>query len=116
MRVRFQADTDLDGRVLRGLKRTAPEIDIRTAIEAGLEGLPDFEVLRVAAEAGRVLISQDRRTIPGHFRRFLSAKKSPGVILLREGVSIGSAIEELALIWNGSDAEEWAGRLIWIPL
>jgi uncharacterized protein DUF5615 len=116
MRVRFQADADLDGRVLRGLRRAAPEIDMRTAIEAGLEGLPDFEVLRLAAEAGRVLVSQDRRTMPGHFRRFASTTNSPGVILLRQGVSIGSAIEELALIWNGSDAEEWAGRLIWIPL
>ena len=70
MRVRFQADADLDGRVLRGLKRAAPEIDIRTAEEAGLTGLEDPEVLRIAAEGGRVFLSQDRRTMPGHFRRF----------------------------------------------
>src|SRR5438270_11211484 len=107
MRLKFQADADLDGRVLRGLRRAAPEIDIRTAIEAGLEGLPDTEVLRLASEAGRVLVSQDRRTMPGHFQRFMSASKSPGVILLREGLSIASAIEELLLIWNASEAEDW---------
>ena len=64
MRVRFQADADLDGRVLRALKRAAPEIDIRTAAEAGLEGLPDSEVLRITAEDGRILVSQHRRTMP----------------------------------------------------
>jgi hypothetical protein len=37
MRVKFQADADLDGRVLRGLKRKMPEIDFRTAAGAGLE-------------------------------------------------------------------------------
>jgi len=45
MRVRFQADADLDGRILRGLRRVAPEIDIRAAADAGLAGLKDPEVL-----------------------------------------------------------------------
>ncbi len=116
MRVRFQADADLDGRVLRGLKRVAPEIDFQTAAESALEGIPDPEVLAIAAGAGRVLVSQDRRTMPTHFRRFVSVTKSPGVILLREGLSIAAAIEELILIWSASDAEEWTNRLIWIPL
>ena len=86
MRPKFQADIDLDGRVLRGLRRVAPEIDIRTAVEADLAGVPDPDVLRIAAEEGRVLISQDRRTMPGHFRRFVASASSPGLILLREGV------------------------------
>ena len=64
MRVRFQADADLDGRVLRGLKRVAPEIDFQTATEAALEGISDPDVLGIAAGAGRVLVSQDRRTMP----------------------------------------------------
>jgi hypothetical protein len=37
MRVKFQADADLDGRVIRGLQRAPPEIDIRTAADAGLK-------------------------------------------------------------------------------
>jgi predicted nuclease of predicted toxin-antitoxin system len=117
MKLRFQADADLDGRVLRGVRRTAPEVDMRSAAEAGLAGLDDSEVLRLAAEEGRVLVSQDRRTMPGHFRRFVaSGASSPGVVLLREGISIGMAIEELTLIWAASDAGEWVNRLLWIPL
>jgi hypothetical protein len=49
MRIRFQADADLDGRVIKALKRKAPEIDFRTARVGGLEGVGDQEVLRIAA-------------------------------------------------------------------
>ncbi len=113
MRVRFQADADLDGRILRGLQRTAPGVNIRTAADAGLTGLEDLEVLRAAADSGRILVSQDRRTMPSHFARFISARQSPGVILLREEIPIGTAIEELELIWSASEAEEWFNRLVW---
>jgi len=116
MRVRFQADADLDGRTLRGLRRAPPEVEVRTSGDAGLAGLGDPEVLRITADSGRILVSQDRRTMPAHFARFTSGAQSPGVILLREATPISTAIEELVLIWNASEAEEWAGRLVWIPL
>lgn len=116
MRVRFQADSDLDGRILRGLRRRAPELDIRTATEAGLEGIKDPDVLRIAADSGRVLVSQDRRTMPGHFARHIKEARSPGLILIREAVPVVVATEELILIWGASETEEWIDRLIWIPL
>src|SRR6266446_5897606 len=78
MRVKFQADADLDGRILRGLRRAAPEIDIRTAAEAGLAGLTDPEVLRIAADSGRILVSQDRRTMPAHFARYAARRTQSG--------------------------------------
>ena len=116
MRIRFQADADLDGRIVRGLKRRSQDIDIRTAADAAFAGLKDPEVLRMSAQAGRLLVSQDRRTMPAHFAEYVSASESPGVILLREAVSIGVVVEELVLIWTASDAEEWTNRLVWIPL
>ena len=54
--------------------------------------------------------------MPAHFARFSVGVQSPGLILLREATPIATAIEELALIWSASDAEEWKGRLVWIPL
>ena len=94
MKVRFQADADLDGRILRGLRRVAPEIDIRAAADARLAGAPDIQVLRRAFEQGRVLVSQDRRTMPVHFRQYMSAgAKSSGLLLLRErGLAQTSAL------------------------
>lgn len=54
--------------------------------------------------------------MPGHFVEFSASTQSPGVILLREATPISAAIEELVLIWEASEAEEWIGRLAWIPL
>ncbi|MBZ5607656.1 MAG: DUF5615 family PIN-like protein [Acidobacteriia bacterium] len=116
MKVRYQADADLDGRVLRGLKRAAPEMDIQTAVEAGPAGMEDLLVLDIAAKAGRILVSQDRRTMPAHFAHYLLAAKSSGVIPLRGGISIARAIDDLLLIWSASEAEEWTDRLVWMPL
>lgn len=116
MRVRLQADADLDGRLIRGLRRTAPEIDIRTATQAELNGLEDPDVLQIAADSGRILVSQDRRTMPAHFARYVRGRRSPGVILLREATPIATTIEELILISTASQAEEWVNRIVWIPL
>src|SRR4051812_29279901 len=115
MKIRFQADADLDGRIIRGIKRRSREIDIRTA-SAGLSGLKDPEVLRLSAEDRRILVSQDRRTMPTHFAQYVASAQSSGVILIREKTPIVVAIEELMLVWSASEAEEWANRLAWIPL
>lgn len=79
MRIRFQADADLDGRIVRGLKRKSRHIDIRTAAIAGLAGLKDPEVLRLSAEAGRILVTQDRRTMPAHFAKYVTTANSSGM-------------------------------------
>ena len=54
--------------------------------------------------------------MPRHFARYAATALSPGVVLLREAIPIATAIEELLLIWGASEAEEWMGRLLWIPL
>ena len=54
--------------------------------------------------------------MPAHFNRFVTQAESPGVILLRAGISIAAAADELALIWSASEAGEWRNRLMWIPL
>ena len=52
------------------------------AQRARLDGVPDGEVLRLAAEQGRILVSHDENSMPGHFREFVAAgNESPGVLL-----------------------------------
>lgn len=116
MRVRFQADADLDARIVRGLKRKQPEVDFQTAEEADLRGVADPEVLRVAADSSRILVTHDRRTMPSHFAQFIAGRTSAGVIMVPKDIPVGVAVEELLLIWAASQAEEWHNRLLWIPL
>lgn len=48
--------------------------------------------------------------------RYTVTAASPGVVLLREAIPIGTAVEELVLVWSASESEEWINRLVWIPL
>jgi hypothetical protein len=76
MRVRFQADADLDGRMIRGLRRVAPRSTFALLATPVLRVWGDLEVLRIAADSGRILVSQGRGTMPAHFARFTSYGQS----------------------------------------
>jgi hypothetical protein len=68
MKIRFQADNDLDGRIIAATRRLEPSIDFQTALALSLHlAVPDEQVLALAAEQGRILITHDRRTMPDHF-------------------------------------------------
>lgn len=70
MKPRFQADADFNHKIVLALRRKEPAIDIRSAHEAGITGIRDEEVLRKAADQGRILVSHDRKTMPAHLAHF----------------------------------------------
>jgi hypothetical protein len=94
----------------------APAINFQTAHEAGLHGLDDQSVPAHAAREGRILVSHDRRTMPSHFASFMATRMSAGVILISQYLPIMQAVEDLMLIWEASEAEEWVNRLDSLPL
>ena len=117
MKVRFLADADLNRAIVSGLLRREPSVDFQGAQAAGLAGRKDTEVLALAANARRVLVSHDVGTMPAHFRRFRdSGNRSPGVFLIPQNLEVGKAINELLLIWLASEASDWEDRLVWLPL
>lgn len=116
MKIRFQADADLDEDIVSGLRRREPGVDFRTASEAGLQGLNDQQVLAQAAAQGRLLVSHDRKTMPRHFAHFIVRESSPGLLIISQRTTAMVAIEELLLIWTASEAEEWTNRIAVIPL
>jgi hypothetical protein len=116
MTPRFQADADFNQRIVLGLRRREPSIDFLDARDGGVVGASDSAVLRIAAESGRILISDDRKTTPGHLARFLESQSSPGVIVVSQDLDVGAAIEDLLIIWAASDADEWRNQLGFVPL
>ena len=116
MKVRFQADADLNEDIVTGVQRREPEIDFQTAYTAGLENLTDAEVLALAVREGRVLVTHDRRTMPQHFGRFIQTQDSPGLFIVSQRTDLLAVIEELILIWSASEAEEYVNSLRTIPL
>jgi predicted nuclease of predicted toxin-antitoxin system len=115
--MRFLADADLNEGIVAGCLRREPTMDFLSANAANLEGVPDPEVLALAADLNRILVSHDFQTMPRHFGDFLQAYgSSPGVLLVPQYLPIGEAIEELVLIWGASGAEDWMNRIVKVPL
>lgn len=105
MRLCFQADANINPAIGRGVKRREPLIDFRAAAGTIPDGTSDPDVLRIAAESGRVLVSADVTTMPGHFARFIVEHESPGLLLFSSGTSIGEVIDGLIVAWLN-----WTGR------
>jgi hypothetical protein len=54
--------------------------------------------------------------MPGHFAAFTETRTSAGLILISQNLSITQAVEDLILIGEASEAEEWVNRLDSLPL
>jgi len=90
-------------------------MNFRSAQAARLDAVPDPVVQALAADEGRILISHDFETMPRHFRQFTQRRRSPGVLLVRQDLPVGEAIETLLLIWEASEADYCVNRLCLAP-
>lgn len=116
MKIRFQADADLNGAIIAAVKRREPSVDFQTAQAAKLFSMSDADVLAYAAQESRVLVSHDRRMMPRHFAQFVLENASPGLIIVSQHLPVSVAAEELLLIWAASEAEEWTNVIMSLPL
>jgi hypothetical protein len=113
-RPKFIADADLSEKIIVGVRQREPAIDFLNASEGGTRGLSDPEVLALAAATGRVVVSSDQKTMPGHFQKFLEAHDSPGLIIVRQSIGFARAIDELILIWNDPKPESLRNDVSWV--
>jgi hypothetical protein len=117
MKVRYLADADFNQKVVNATLRIAPGVDFALPREVGIsDRTPDPQVLDIAARAGRILVTHDKATMPGHFAEFIQSRESPGVFVVPRGYGFIEIAGELALIWEASDAAEWVNRIIYIPM
>ena len=116
MKIRFLADVNLSAAIVEGVLRLEASIDFQTHRIAGLDRKADPEVLRIAAESTRLLVTHDRNTMPAHFRRFILKQNSPGIIVIPQRMRVKFVAEDLLLMWAASDAEEWQNTVVYLPL
>jgi hypothetical protein len=74
----------------------------------------DPDVLVLAANLNRVLVSHDFKTMPGHFYEFIEHRESPGVILIPQLWPSGLAIERLRITWGCLDRERFHNQITYL--
>lgn len=115
--LRLATDEDFNNRIVRGLLRRQPNLDILRVQDAGLAGRDDEEVLAWAASEGRILITHDVTTMKeAAYDRIAAGLPMPGVFEVSQDVPIGTAVDEILLIALCSDQDEWQGQVRFLPL
>ncbi len=92
-------------------------VDVLTAQEDGAGELDDPHLLSRASSLGRVLFTQDDDLLREAAKRQQRGETFAGLIYAHQlNVTIGQCIDDLDLIAEVSDPEEWLNRLMYLPL
>lgn len=63
------------------------------------------------------MLTHDRRTVPYYaMQRMMRGAEVGGVIVVADNLAHGAAIDDLLVIASCSTAEEWRGRIEYLPL
>jgi Domain of unknown function (DUF5615) len=115
--LRLLIDQDFNHHVLRGLTARVPGLDAVTARQAGLSSASDPDLFAWAASEGRVLVTHDKKTMPDHAaERLASGERIAGVLIIPRRLRIAEVIDELEIIVECSEADDWEGVIKHLPL
>ena len=119
MKLKMLLDENMEPGYRAVLQHLYPEIDV---VAVGDPGTPpkqtsDPEILRFVAQNRRVLVTKNRKSIiakhlPDHLAE---GGQTWGIFLVRKDISFPRLAEELHVIWENSDAEEWIDRILKLP-
>lgn len=115
--IRLLADENFDNRVLRALRRENADVDSVRVQDTEMVQVDDPRVLEWAAREGRILLTHDVRTVPRYaYERVRDNQPMPGVIAVHRSAPIGIVIEDLLIALGASEAAEFEGQVVYIPI
>jgi len=118
MKVRFLLDENLSPRLKMAVLRLNPEIDILRIGDPNTLPLSslDPEVLIYLDRSQWLLITDNRASMPDHLQaHWQHGRHIWGLLWVRPNTPMRALAQELVIIWETTDAEEWQDCLDWIP-
>ena len=115
--LRFAADENLNNKIIRGLLRRNPDLNLVRIQDVGLSGKDDQTVLEWAAQKDRILLTHDVTTITKYaYERLNLGLPVPGVFEVKMDSPIGEVIDDILLLAEYSHENEWAGLISYLSL
>jgi len=103
--------------IVTALIRRIPILDIIRARDVGLARGQDPELLAWAAQQGRLLMTHDRKTMPGFAaQRIRAGQCMSGLIVVGANDPIGRVVADLQLVAECSESQEWEDQIVYLPL
>ena len=118
MKVPFLLEENLSPRLKVAVLRLNPAIDILRVGESNAPqlGTLDPDVLLYLERSQRLLVTDNRASMPAHMEAHWAAGGQIwGLFWVRDRIPLGELSQELLLVWETTEAEEWINRLEWIP-
>lgn len=110
-------DENFDGRVVRGLFRILPDLDLVRVQDTPVAEAGDDIVLDWAAREGRLRLTHDVGTMTAAaWARVRAGLPMPGLIEVSSEHPIGQTIEDIHLIVVASRPGEHEGQVLFLPL
>jgi hypothetical protein len=115
---RFLFDEDVRRGLAAALRGREPTIDI---VSVGGPGAPpkktlDPDLLIAAEGLHRLLVTRDRKTMRGHVAAHCAnGRHTYGLLQVRRSCSWSTLIDDLLLVAQATDADEWIDTMLHIP-
>jgi predicted nuclease of predicted toxin-antitoxin system len=111
------SDENFNGDIVRGLFLRQPNLDLLRVQDVGLMEVEDPEILDWSAHHQRILLTHDRATMPDFaYARLVSGKPMTGLWVVNNRIPTRQAIDELLLLINCSEPDEWVGIVLYLPM
>lgn len=118
MKIRFLIDENLPRSFQIAAVRKYPHLDILRVGDPTCPPLqsPDEVILEYLAEARRVLVTRNRKSMPGHVVKLEDRGLHHwGILQVKAGTTYGQLMDALLLFADASEPSEWIGKSEWIP-
>jgi Domain of unknown function (DUF5615) len=115
--LKLAVDENFDNRILRGLLRHLPNLDILRIQDTEIFGADDPVVLEWCSFEGRVLLSQDYKTIPKYaYERVVAGRTFAGLIMVPKNLAFAQCIEEIRILLETLEPAEWLNHIEYLPI
>jgi hypothetical protein len=117
--INYLLDENVNPRLRDALQRRLPDM---VAWRVGDPGTPalqasDPDILFWCEANNFILITNNRASMPIHLRdHLMNGRHIPGIFILNPDMTISETADELALIWEASEPDEYFDRLSYLPV
>jgi len=115
----YLVDENMGPALVNQLRRLQPNV---TVLRIGDEGTPpsgalDPEILLWLEQTGFILITRNRKSMPQHLQaNIANGHHVPGIFTLRPQCSLRDVVDDLILIWEVAESDEYQDQIVYIPL
>lgn len=115
--LRLLSDENFNGDIVRGLFLRQSALDLLRVQDVGLRKVDDPAILDWAASNGRILLTHDRATMPDFaYERLSQGQQMLGLFVVNDRMPVRQIIDELLLLNDCSEQDEWKGIVLYLPL